>query len=139
MGARFAVAVLVTLVLAGCGEDGKSADEDATSAASVNPSATTSAASEPTRDLPTKASPTIPANTPDCAAVWSNGAKLPNGYKGCVAGEEYVRADTLSCSSGQGIVKYDDRFWAVRGGTIAQADDIYESDLYLDSVARCRG
>lgn len=139
MGARLAAAVLVTLVLAGCGDDGKSADGDSTPAASVSSQATTSAASEPTRDLPTKASPTIPADAPDCAAVWSNGAKLPNGYKGCVADGKYVRADTLSCSSGQGIVKYDDRFWAVRGGTIAQADDIYESDIYLDSVARCRG
>lgn len=139
MGARLAVAVLVVLALAGCGDDGKSADEDPTSAELSTPQATTSAASEATRDLPTKNSPTIPANAPDCADVWTNAARLPNGYKGCVADEEYVRADTLSCSSGQGIVKYDDRFWAVRGGTISQADDIYESDVYLDSVARCRG
>lgn len=139
MGTRLAAAVLVVLALAGCGDDDTPADSGATSSAPVTPQATTSAASEPTRDLPTKSSPTIPADAPDCADVWASGARLPNGYKGCVAGEQYVRADTLSCSSGQGIVKYDDRFWAVRGGTISQADDIYESDVYLDSVARCRG
>ncbi|MCX6401962.1 MAG: hypothetical protein NTX33_18770 [Propionibacteriales bacterium] len=137
MGARFAVAVVLVLALAGCGDDGKSSSDDPTSAA---PDVTTSATSEPTRTLPSKKpTPKIPANAPKCADIWTADATLPGGYKGCVANRKYVRADGLGCSSGQAIVKYDDRFWAVRGGTISQAEDIYKSDVYLDSVARCRG
>lgn len=51
----------------------------------------------------------------------------------------YVKAKRVSCSSGQGLMLYDNRFWAVRGGTISSAPKLIDSDEYLAAVARCRG
>ncbi|WP_435768878.1 hypothetical protein [Nocardioides sp. SYSU DS0651] len=139
MTVRLAAAAVLLLALAGCGSDAES-PEDGQSAAS--PSTTGSATDDASSPAPSSSAPdtpTIPADAPRCGEVWSRGATLPGSYRGCVAGERYVKAEVLSCSSGQGIVRYDGRFWAVRGGTVSQADDIIEDERYLDAVARCRG
>jgi hypothetical protein len=110
MGARLAVLAALLLVLTACGsEDEPEADP----------------ASEPTSEA--------------CKDVWVAGEDLPRDYKGCVLAGEYFRAEVLSCSSGQGIVRHERRFWAVRGGRISQARNIIKDKAYLDLVARCRG
>ena len=66
--------------------------------------------------------------------------RLALGYKGCLEGDEAVKADNLSCSSGQRIVRYDDNFFAVAGGTIYETSGPLEKDeLYLKKVRTCRG
>ncbi|HWI43960.1 MAG TPA: hypothetical protein VNS81_10085 [Nocardioides sp.] len=137
MGARLAVVAALLLLLAGCGSD----DTEPRSAAG-SPSATTTP-SVPASSAPTTSSaptrPAVPADAPRCGDVWVGGRVLPRDYKGCVAKGDYLRAEVLSCSSGQGIVRYDRRFWAVKGGRISHAPDIIKSRTYLDVVARCRG
>jgi hypothetical protein len=67
-------------------------------------------------------------------------ARLALGYKGCLEGDEAVKADNLSCSSGQRIVRYDDSFFAVAGGTIYETAGPLEKDKeYLQKVRTCRG
>lgn len=137
MGARLVAAAALLVLLPGCGSDDDS-DADrgvapSSDTASPSPSATTSSAPA------TPTAPAIPSDAPRCKDVWVAGEDLPRDYKGCVRGAEYLRAEVLSCSSGQGIVRHDRRFWAVRGGTISQARNIIKDRTYLDSVARCRG
>lgn len=140
MGARLAVAAALLLALSGCGTDDVPPDASAPVASSDTASASSSATASsapPAPSTPTK--PAVPAGAPRCKDVWVEGSTLPGAYKGCVRSGEYLRAEVLSCSSGQGIVRHDRRFWAVRGGTISQAADIIKDRTYLDSVARCRG
>jgi hypothetical protein len=67
-------------------------------------------------------------------------AQLPLGYKGCLEGDTAVEADNLSCSSGQRIVRYDDSFFAVAGGSIYETSGPLEKDkVYLQKVRTCRG
>ncbi|MDN5745134.1 MAG: hypothetical protein L0H31_08430 [Nocardioidaceae bacterium] len=140
LGRGAAIALLV-LTLAACSDsdDAQSApaNEVSESATSATSPAPTSSASSP---APT---PTIPAGAPRCRAVWNAGATLPGNYRGCVEGKgkarAYVKAKRISCSSGQGLMIYADKFWAVRGGTISKAAKLARSDAYLASIARCRG
>src|ERR687897_891754 len=74
-----------------------------------------------------------------CGGVWVADARLALGYKGCLEGDEAVKADNLPCSSGQRIVRYDDRFFAVAGGLIYETSGPLEKDKeYLDMVRTCR-
>jgi hypothetical protein len=118
--------LLVALVAAGCGSDGSNADGEA--GADPTPSASVSP------DVP------VPAGTPDCATIWQDGADLPRTYGGCVddAGQ-YVKRDSLGCSSGQAIIRYDDRFYGVAGGSVHVASPSLEQDHeYRAAVLRCR-
>jgi len=77
---------------------------------------------------------------PACGDVWVADARLALGYKGCLEGDEAVKADNLSCSSGQRIVRYDDSFFAVAGGTIYETSGPLEKvKVYLQKVRTCRG
>lgn len=77
---------------------------------------------------------------PDCADVWSDGAKLPDSYAGCNAEAGFVPRDRLGCSSGQVMVRYDDRFYAVLGGTIHASESSLSDDVrYRKAIASCRG
>ncbi len=72
--------------------------------------------------------------------MWKAGAKLPAGYKGCLDGDEAVKADNLACSSGQRIVRHADRFYGVPGGKIYRTKGPLEKDKgYLDKIEVCRG
>jgi hypothetical protein len=116
--------LLVALVVAGCGSDGSSADGEA----GADPTASTSPDAS------------VPAGTPDCATIWQDGADLPRTYGGCVddAGQ-YVKRDSLGCSSGQAIIRYDDRFYGVAGGSVHVASPSLEQDHeYRAAVLRCR-
>jgi hypothetical protein len=71
--------------------------------------------------------------------VWAKDATLPAGYKGCLKGDTPVRADSLACSSGQRIVRYDEQYFGVPGGTIYQAQGPLNKDKqYLKMIRICR-
>ena len=125
------------LLLAACGDGSGSAAADPTEPTS---SATeTASPSEPT-GATSEAEPELP-DWPACKEVWVADAKLPGSYKGCLeGGDTAVKSDNLPCSSGQHIVRYKDRFYAVPGGTIYRTNGPLEKDKgYLDTIATCRG
>jgi hypothetical protein len=72
--------------------------------------------------------------------VWKNGTTIPRVYRGCAdADGSYVRKDGLSCSSGQTIIRFDDRFYGVAGGTVHHTATSLLSDRgYRAAVLRCR-
>jgi hypothetical protein len=77
---------------------------------------------------------------PACADVWVADGKIPNGYKGCLDGDAAVEADNLTCSSGQRLVRYADRFYGVAGGKIYEGSTPLDKDKnYLEMVRTCRG
>jgi len=96
-------------------------------------------ATETASESPSETTPPTP-DWPACGDVWVADAQLPLGYKGCLEGDTAVKADNLSCSSGQRIVRYDDSFFAVAGGTIYETSGPLEKDkVYLQKVRTCRG
>lgn len=75
-----------------------------------------------------------------CSEVWVEGEKLPSRYDGCDDGGSFVSKDVLSCSSGQRMVRFDDHYYAVLGGTIHETESVLDKDVgYRDAVASCRG
>ncbi len=121
--------------MSACGGDSGSAAADPGDADSSDTSTPTP--TEPTAEA-TDSPPATPA-WPACGEIWVADARLPHGYKGCLEGQEAIKADNLSCSSGQRIVRYDDRFYAVAGGEIHQASGPLEKDKeYLKSIRVCR-
>ncbi len=123
------LAVVGALVLAGCGSSSSTVATDP----ATTPSASTHATS------PTHSASPIPGNVPACSKVWHSGARLPASYPGCHVGATMVTADRLSCSSGQRIVRYDNRFYAVPGGVIHHSQDLRHNRTYLHSIRVCRG
>ena len=52
-----------------------------------------------------------------------------------------IRAEgrASSCSSGQRLGWYGDRYYAVLGGTVREAESLLDDDIgYRDAVASCR-
>ncbi len=116
---------LVVPVLAGCGGQDEQAGDETTAAA--------------TSSSPADQEPAPPGTEP-CADVWADGAPLPRTYQGCTdeAGA-FVKRDVLGCSSGQRLVRFDDLFYGVLGGTIHEASGSLEQDRdYRASVRSCR-
>ena len=129
---------LLALVLTACGDS----DSDPSAAVDETPSST--AASESTPSAPASSATSEPSASPTgpaCAAVWSDGATLPRVYVGCVSDSgEFVARDPLACSSGQRLIRFDNRYYAVPGGTIHRAAKPLDDDAeYRAAVARCRG
>jgi hypothetical protein len=117
--------LVACLALVSCGEDEPVATES------------TSSASDPASAEPS--GEPVPPGTPVCTDVWIGDAELPRTYKGCDEDGSYVKADGLGCSSGQRIIRYADRFYAVPGGTIHEADGSLDQDSeYQAAVRRCR-
>ncbi len=136
--ARLPVLVLALVCLSACGSDDSTADDPVaadTSAPSEEPSVE---ASPSTSESASES--VVPAGAKDCSAVWKEGARLPFIYPGCVDdGGQFVKRDSLSCSSGQRIVRFDDQFYAVPAGRIHQAESSLEQDKkYRSAVLRCR-
>jgi len=126
---RCVVALVVPLLLvAACGDqDGKAADAagDATS-------------QEPTAEESPSASEEPPADLDECGAVWQDGATLARDYAGCVDQGSAVDPDQQHCSFGKALVRYDDRFYAVRGGTIHHTATTLEKDRgYRSAMSSC--
>jgi hypothetical protein len=121
--------------LSACGDG---SDSEATDPVGADPtSESTPTPSEPTSEATDSPPPT--PDWPECGEVWVADAKLPRFYKGCLDGDQAVKADNLSCSSGQRIVRYANRFFGVAGGTIYQTMGPLNKDKeYLDMVRTCR-
>src|SRR4051794_12734786 len=123
MLARGSLVVLVGFVLplallSACGDDSASSAADpadsSSSAAPSDPASESASASEPGSSDTASPLPEWAA----CADVWVKDAELPARYQGCLDGDTAVAADNLGCSSGQRIVRYEDQFFAVAGGSI---------------------
>lgn len=121
--------VLSVVLLAGCGSDSDDTAADDTGASS---SPSTPASEEP--------DDSSAGGFPTCEEVWQEGATLAEDYLGCMDGATPVDLDGIECESGQFIITYDDRFWAVADGPIAMADGALLDDPdYQDVLASCRG
>lgn len=119
------LAALVCLLVAGCGgEEPKQTREivagnDATSSASETSTV---------ESLP---------DWPDCSEVWVADAAFPAKYRGCLADGVAVRADTVTCSSGQALVTYDDRFYAVKGEHVNETQGLGRDRAYRRAMNAC--
>jgi len=125
------VVALVTplLLLAACGDQ----DGDATDATG---DATSQESQEPTPEESPEES--LPADLDECGAVWQDGATLARDYSGCVEQGSAVDPDQQQCSFGKALVRYDDRFYAVRGGTIHRTAAALEKDRgYRSAMKSC--
>ncbi len=138
-------ALLGLALLTGCGSESDDAENASDDTSSSTPTESGTETSQPTSEpsqTPTSAPPTseaVPPGTPACADVWTAGAVLPRTYSGCADGETYVPADKLGCSSGQRLVRYADRFYAIAGSDISEADGPLMKDKdYGSAAARCR-
>ncbi len=120
---------LVAVLAAGCGSDDGDPASVATDSSSESPEVEVT---------PTEAS--LPPGTPSCADVWQDGATLPRPYDGCAdESEQFVAKDPLACSSGQFIIRYDDRFYAVPGGIVHAVDaPLDRNSEYRAAALRCR-
>ena len=148
MKARGTLAALLLVglgLLSACGDDSASSAADPADNSSATPadptseppSESTSEPADPSSDVTT--GPADPPDWPACETVWVEGGKIPGTYRGCLEGSNAVASDNLSCSSGQRIVRYQDRFFGVAGGTIYRASGPLEKDKqYLKMVRTCR-
>ncbi len=113
-------------LLLGCGSE--VAAPDAASSSASN-SASANASSSPQGN-----------DAPACSEVWVADADLPRRYDGCVEDGAFIAKDTLGCSSGQRLIRYDDHFYAVAGGLVRRTESTLEDDrAYREAVAICRG
>lgn len=124
------LALLASMGLTSCGS------EEPTTA---RPSRGAESASEASSTSTSKSTEPAPSGTPECSEIWQDGRRLPRFYAGCVEGETYVKRDSLGCSSGQRMVTYADRFYAVLGGDVHEATEPLDKDRdYTAAVRRCR-
>jgi hypothetical protein len=142
-GTLVALLLPLALALTACGGDSDSTatDPDTSDSSTATDTASPTEPSETAEpsETPSETTPAAP-DWPACGDVWVADARLALGYKGCLEGDEAVKADNLSCSSGQRIVRYDDSFFAVAGGTIYETAGPLEKDKeYLQKVRTCRG
>ena len=139
-GTLVALLLPLALSLAACGGDSDSTatDPDASDSSTATDTASPTETAEPSETASETTPPT--PDWPACGDVWVADARLALGYKGCLEGDTAVKADNLSCSSGQRIVRYDDSFFAVAGGTIYETSGPLDKDkVYLQKVRTCRG
>jgi hypothetical protein len=125
-------------LLSACGDDSASSAADPADTPSVTDTPSTPSTDEPTAtDVTT--GPADPPDWPACETLWVEGGEIPTRYQGCLEGDNAVAADNLSCSSGQRIVRYQEKFFGVAGGTIHEAMGPLDKDNeYLKMVRRCR-
>ena len=111
---------LVAVLVAGCGGDGSSTDATA-------------------RDESTTASSLPVPDGPSCTETWVDGASLPRRYRGCLDEDAtFVPAEARRCDSGQVLVSFGDRYYAVEGGPVNDmGGPLEESDQYRKALASC--
>jgi hypothetical protein len=128
-----AVGVAAVLLTSACGSE---SDEPADTTAEESTSQSPSPSESP--ETSDETTPTAPPGTPACADVWQEGATLPRSYSGCTEGDTYVERSAIGCSSGQRLIRYDDRFYSVPGGTVQQARPSLAKDkAYRKDLASC--
>jgi hypothetical protein len=144
--ARLAAGSLASvLLLGGCGDDtasDPSASEGSGSTTSPSGAVETSAPAEPSPSTspiePTESTQGLP-DWPACDDVWVKDKTLPGRYRGCLQGTIAVKALQEYCEFGKRMVLYNDRFWAVRGGKVNDADGpLKDSKDFLDDLASCQ-
>lgn len=86
-------------------------------------------------DKPDGNSPSGEGDLPKCSDVWVNGETLPADYDGCANGGTTEAAVTIDCTDGGEFTTYDDRFFAVLGGKITEADP--DSESYTEAYNAC--
>jgi hypothetical protein len=124
-----AVALGLALAAAGCGQQ-------TAPSATGTPSAPTSSAM--TTAMSPSASP-VP-DGPRCGAVWVAGKRLPAGYRGCVRGGVWVKADSRPCEFGRDLTIYADQFYAVTGGRVMHpGKPLLEQKKYRMVQRACSG
>jgi len=74
---------------------------------------------------------------PSCSVVWVEGKTLPAHYDGCMAEDGMIAPAFVDCAGGGQFTTYDDRFYALIGGKIAEADN--GSQDYLGAYSACMG
>lgn len=132
------LSLFVGLGVTACGTDDADTDTAGEPSASTPASTPSGSAAKPGRS-DRSAGEKVPDDAPECGEVWREGATLPRIYPGCVAEGAFVESDRLSCSSGQRMVRYDNRFYAVPGGTVREARPTLAKDRdYRDALASCR-
>src|SRR5262249_54518855 len=117
-GALALLSAAALAVLAGCGSD----DGDASDA-----------------DEPTAVASTHSTDLPFCSDVWVADTPLPASYKGCEEDGQAVAPQRRFCSSGQKIVTYDDRFYAVLGHDVQETDSLKTDRDFQRTMAVCQG
>jgi hypothetical protein len=124
-------------LLSACGDDSASSAADPADTPSVTDTPSTPSTEPTATDVTT--GPADPPDWPACETLWVEGGEIPTRYQGCLEGDNAVAADNLSCSSGQRIVRYQEKFFGVAGGTIHEAMGPLDKDNeYLKMVRRCR-
>lgn len=137
------------LAVSACGSD-DGGDESASPTQATDSTSTSTPPTEstdPSEPAPTEPSETggsedqPPADAPPCADVWQEGNTLQRSYAGCVTDGEYVERDVLGCSSGQRLVRFDETYYGVLGGTVRQAatTPLADDADYREAVSSCRG
>ena len=123
------------LALGGCGSETADSASDPTASQSTpsDPASTTSPTSQTSPT--TEAVPEWPA----CDSVWKGGATLKRSYKGCLDGEEPVKADRILCSFGTPIVTYAHRFYAQPGHQIHDEGSLKDSAEFQHDIDVCTG
>lgn len=120
------LALLASVGLTSCG------DEEPTATGS-------SSSSDPSSTAPSESMEPAPPGTPECSEIWQDGHRVPRFYAGCADEGAYVKREAIGCSSGQRMVTYADRFYAVLGGDVHEATEpLEQDDDYTASVRRCR-
>ena len=119
-------AVLATLLLVALGGLSACGDEGSPAAEDTSASPTT----EPAADLP---------DWPACEEIWVADADLPDGYQGCIDGDEAVKPEKHPCSFGLPIVSYDDRFYAVTGHKINEVESLETDQTFQQAKTNCSG
>lgn len=136
-----ATLALAATVSAGCGDDSgvDSGEQDATSAGSTAPDASQAESPSPggSDASSPSGSPSGAAGWAACDEVWQDGSILPRGYRGCMEGEERVRADRQICSLGTTLVTYADRFYAQPGLAIRDVGSLQDSADYQQDFEIC--
>lgn len=102
------------------------ASSSPTESASVTPKAT-AATSRPARPLP------------KCADVWVAGQRLPGRYRGCAPQGPLRDADRTYCESGQLLVTFHNRMFAITSGKIFSSDDARHDHDYRFMQRYCTG
>lgn len=112
-----AVPIAALTLAAGCGT------EDTASDASTSTTPSSSASSQMSSSAPSTPSdkPSKAVDLPACGKVWSEGKRLPRGYKGCQKHGVKDHSLIIRCEIGNTLATYGTAYYAPAGGRIVKA------------------
>lgn len=134
-----AAAALAVLTVAGCGTEGSGGGTSAEGSTAPSDGASPSASPSPSSNESGSPQGSAPA-LPDCSDVWKGDKLLPRGYQGCTEKSGEVAAGKpRGCSSGQSLVTYGGRYYAVLGGPINDVGSLDKSAKWKKISRSCVG